>query len=194
MSQENGAADQSADHQPTTTVVTTSRRYRIEHRTVYRYSDDVSASYGRGYLHPRDTPDQRCLDHRLLVEPEPSDAADGVDVYGNTSTYFHVTHPHTELSVVGLSEVEVCLPRWDRENGSLPWERALPTASTDPRAIEFTLPSLLVQLPPEVREYAAVSFTPGRPIVDAVTDLTHRIFTDAETHDMDVAVDVAPLL
>jgi transglutaminase-like putative cysteine protease len=178
VSQENGAAEQSADHQPTTTVVTTSRRYRIEHRTVYRYSDDVSASYGRGYLHPRDTPDQRCLDHRLLVEPEPSDAADGVDVYGNTSTYFHVTHPHTELSVVGLSEVEVSVPRWDRENGSLPWERALPTPSTDPRAIEFSLPSLLVQLPPEVREYAAVSFTPGRPMVQAVTDLNCRIHTE----------------
>ena len=28
------------------------RRYRIEHRTVYRYSDEVSTSFGRGYLRP----------------------------------------------------------------------------------------------------------------------------------------------
>lgn len=31
------------------------RRYRIEHRTKYTYSDDVTTSFGRVYLHPRDT-------------------------------------------------------------------------------------------------------------------------------------------
>ncbi|NMK65687.1 transglutaminase family protein, partial [Staphylococcus capitis] len=30
-------------------------RYQVTHRTLYRYSDDVTSSYGRGYLTPRDT-------------------------------------------------------------------------------------------------------------------------------------------
>ena len=31
-------------------VISMIRRYRIEHRTIYRYSDEVSTSFGRGYL------------------------------------------------------------------------------------------------------------------------------------------------
>ena len=31
-----------------------SRCYQITHRTVYRYSDVVTSSYGRGFLIPRD--------------------------------------------------------------------------------------------------------------------------------------------
>ena len=89
------------------------RRYRIEHRTIYRYSDEVSTSFGRGYLKPRDLPGQRCLQHNLSIEPTPSDLSHGVDVYGNYNTYFHVTNSHTELRVVGLSDVEVSPPELD---------------------------------------------------------------------------------
>jgi transglutaminase-like putative cysteine protease len=153
-------------------------RYRIEHRTVYRYSDEVSTSFGRGYLRPRDLPGQRCLQHNLTIEPAPSDLSHGIDVYGNANTYFHVTNSHTELRVVGLSDVEVVAPLLDPATAALPWERAKPTGSGDPRVVEFTLASPLVRMPPQIREYATVSFTPGRPIVDAVTDLTHRIFTE----------------
>jgi transglutaminase-like putative cysteine protease len=153
------------------------RRYRIEHSTVYRYSDEVGTSFGRGYLRPRETPGQRCLQHNLTVHPEPSDLAHGEDVYGNAHCYFHVTDGHTELRVVGRSDVEVTPPVHDPGTTSLPWERARP-AGVDPSAVEFTLPSPLVSLPQQVREYAEVSFAPGRPILDAVTELTTRIHTE----------------
>jgi transglutaminase-like putative cysteine protease len=154
------------------------RRYRIEHRTIYRYSDEVSASFGRGYLHPRDLPGQRCLQHNLSIEPLPSDLSHGVDVYGNYNTYFHVTNSHTELRVVGLSDVEVSSPDLDPAVLAQPWERARPSSTADARAVEFTLASPLVRMPVPIREYADVSFWPGRPIIDAVNDLTHRIHTE----------------
>ncbi len=151
------------------------RTYRIEHRTVYRYSEGVSASFGRGYLRPRELAGQRCRRHELVVAPVPSDTSDAVDVYGNTNTYFHVTSTHTELSVVGVSVVEVDAPAFDVAAAARPWEDALPNPATDPRVIEFALPSPLVQLPDAVRRYAAVSFPPRRPLLDAITDLRHRI-------------------
>jgi transglutaminase-like putative cysteine protease len=154
------------------------RRYRIEHSTVYRYSDGVSTSFGRGYLRPRDLPGQRCLQHNLTVEPTPSDLSHSIDVYGNTNSYFHVTNSHTELRVVGRSDVEVSPPDLDPATMALPWERARPSAHSDPRAVEFTLASPLVRMPPMIRQYADVSFPPGRPIIDAINDLTHRIFTE----------------
>jgi transglutaminase-like putative cysteine protease len=73
------------------------RRYQIEHRTLYSYSDDVGASYGRGFLRPRDLPWQRCLQHRVTTRPAAADSSMSLDVYGNTDFYFHVTRSHREL-------------------------------------------------------------------------------------------------
>ena len=154
------------------------RRYRIEHVTQYKYSDQVSTSFGRGYLHPREFPGQRCLTHSLTVEPTPSDMAEDSDVYGNVNSYFHVTDSHTELRVVGKSDIEVESPNLDPRILALPWEKARPSSTVDPRAVEFTLASPLVRMPAQIRDYADVSFTPGRPMLEAVTDLTHRIFTE----------------
>ncbi len=82
-------------------------RYRITHRTEYRYSDVVTSSYGRGFLTPRDLPRQRCLFHELRISPTPSDSSTSHDTYGNISSYFHVTEPHQTLTVTSESIVEV---------------------------------------------------------------------------------------
>jgi transglutaminase-like putative cysteine protease len=161
----------------------TTRRYRIEHRTVYRYSDEVSTSFGRGYLRPREMPGrQRCLAYSLAIDPEPSDLTHDVDVYGNPNSYFHVTAAHTELVVTGLSEVEVRRPVADQAVLDLPWERARPSTFADPCAVEFTLASPLVRMPAQIREYASDTFPTGRPIGEAVRDLTHRIHTEFKYH------------
>ena len=154
----------------------TSRRYRIEHRTAYRYSDSVSASYGRGYLRPRDLPWQHCEEHALLIDPVPTDAADSTDVYGNVDSYFHVTTSHTDLTVTGVSVVEVGRPEFDSDAAVRPWEQSC--AEADGEDVEFVLPSPYVQITGPVRDYAAVSFQSGRPALEAAVDLTHRIYTD----------------
>ena len=88
-----------------------SREYQITHRTRYRYSDVVTSSYGRGFLTPRDSGQQRCQSYRLNIDPEPADRSTSRDAYGNISSYFHVTQPHQELVVTGRSIVEVDPPR-----------------------------------------------------------------------------------
>jgi transglutaminase-like putative cysteine protease len=152
----------------------TSARYRIEHRTAYRYSDSVSASYGRGYLRPRDVPGQHCEQHTLAIDPAPSDTADSTDVYGNVHSYFHVTAAHTELTVTGVSIVEVRRPEFDLAAAARPWEDAR-QAGTAGELVEFVLASPYVQVPDAAQEYAAGSFLPGRSALEAVIDLVHRI-------------------
>jgi hypothetical protein len=87
-----------------------SRCYQITHRTVYRYSDVVTSSYGRGFLIPRDSARQRCLSHELIVDPDAADSSTSRDVYGNVSSYFHVTQRHHTLSIISNSVVEVDPP------------------------------------------------------------------------------------
>ena len=158
--------------------MTAQRRYRIEHRTAYRYSDSVSASYGRGYLRPRELPWQDCQEYSLNISPAPSDAAESTDVYGNVDSYFHVTSSHTELVVVGVSVVQVRRPEIDPIAAGRPWEQGRTRSEGDAEGVEFLLESPYVQITEGVRDYAAVSFRPGRPALEVLTELVHRVHAD----------------
>ena len=157
------------------------RRYRIVHRTEYRYSDVVTSSYGRGFLTPRDLPRQRCLQHELRIDPEPADRSTSRDGYGNISTYFHVTTAHDALSVTSESVVEVDpVPSQDYSTGPAiePWSDARPTGLAGALATEYALDLQPPEITDAVRAYAAPSFTAGRPLIEALDDLSSRIFAD----------------
>ena len=156
-------------------------RYRITHRTEYRYSHVVTSSYGRGFLTPRDLARQRCLFHELRISPPPADSSTSRDTYGNISSYFHVTEPHQTLTITSESIVEVYPPspeRWGSGPAQAPWEQARPVGARGALATEFALDLDPPEITDGVREYAAPSFAPGRPLIEVLRDLTSRIHTD----------------
>lgn len=162
-----------------------SRLYDVTHVTTYTYPEPVTSSYGRGYLTPLELPEQRVYSHTIGVAPEPSDRAFMTDVYGNAGFYFHVTTDHTKLVVTGRSRVEVdALPRDHLTAGpaGAPWELSRPVGKDAARAVEFRLDNDPPEVSDIVRDYAAESFIAGRPLGDAVWDLTHRIYTDFTYH------------
>lgn len=164
-----------------------SRRYRIRHITTYTYSDRVTSSYGRGFLSPREMHGQRRMSASVDIEPAPSDRSFGVDVYGNTDVYFHVSTEHDRLVVTAESVVEVDVP--DETCAAIgthgEWTTARPLLSSadtvdGDRAlvVEFVLDSSRPEITDAVRAYADESFAPGRTLREVVVDLTHRIFED----------------
>lgn len=158
-----------------------SRCYQITHRTVYRYSDVVTSSYGRGFLTPRDSARQRCLSHELVIEPAAADSSTSRDAYGNVSSYFHVTERHQTLSIVSNSVVEVDPPPpelYGAGSALAPWEIARPVGPDGALATEFTLDLQPPEITDELRAYAAPSFKAGRPLIEALRDLTSRIYSD----------------
>lgn len=161
--------------------MTANRRYRITHRTVYRYSDVVTSSYGRGFLTPRDLPRQRCLSHELHIDPQAADRSTSRDAYGNISSYFHVTAPHRTLSVTSQSLVEVdpVMPQL-YSSGPVhePWEVARPSGPEGVLATEFSLDLRPPEITDAVRDYAAPSFTARRPLIEVLDDLSSRIYAD----------------
>lgn len=157
------------------------RTYEITHRTRYRYSDDVTSSYGRGFLTPRDSARQRCLSHELLIDPDASDSSTSRDGYGNISSYFHVAERHRELVVTSHSVVEVDAPPaelYTTGSAPAPWEIARPVGPDGALAYEFVLDLRPGEITDGVREYAAPSFEPGRPLIEVLTDLNQRINAD----------------
>ncbi|MDF0529171.1 transglutaminase family protein [Tsukamurella sp. 8F] len=167
------------------------RTYRVVHSTRYTYDAPVTSSYGRCYLAPRDLPEQRVLEHAIEVDPEPSDRSEGVDAFGNTDTFFHVTTPHTVLAVTGTSLVEVDpLDATITGEGAAvaPWELARPAGAAGAAATQYRLDLEPPEIDDAVREYAAAIFTPGKPLVEAVRDLTTGIYTDFRYHSGSTSV------
>lgn len=156
-------------------------RYRVVHRTSYRYDTPVSVGYSLARLTPRTYPGQTCHEVTTTIDPEPDDRAERTDAFGNELTWFSIERPHDHLDVVASSEVTV-----EGEPAQLllaapqHWEEvrdALRDSTSDDvvDARPYTLPSPLVPALPEIEWLADAAFTPDRPLVDAVIDLMSRI-------------------
>lgn len=151
-------------------------RLRIHHETRFGYADTVTHGYSEARLLPRATPHQIVQSAELLVDPLPDDRSARVDHFGNTVVYLAMARPHHELAVTAEAEVEVG-PRVVGPAGHEPWEAAV---GLGPEAIQFTLPSPLVEPDAEVEAYARRSFPPGRPLAEAAAELTERIYADLD--------------
>jgi transglutaminase-like putative cysteine protease len=151
--------------------------YRITHRTEYRYESEVSSSYGEMHLLPRDLDSQTCRSSSVTIEPPPHELHKRADFFGNRTAYFSILVPHTNLTITTTSVVEVDsvadLPMFAAQ----PWEavRDALRAGDDVDAVQFALDSPLVPASAALAELAAPSFTAGRPVLEAVAALSHRI-------------------
>jgi transglutaminase-like putative cysteine protease len=108
-------------------------RIRIAHRTGFRYDGEVAASYNEARMTPISTDSQTVLAARVSVEPV-TWTYSYRDYWDTQVTAFDVLVPHTELSVVSSSTVEVYPPRvLDRGLG---WE-ALSAPDAEDATTEF---------------------------------------------------------
>lgn len=160
-------------------------RYRINHVTRYGYGSPVSLCHSIAHLKPRESLFQRCLNSSVRVTPWPSVAREHRDLFGNRVNYFSIQQAHSTLEVTAVSEVEVEPPILPNQGHSPSWEdvRDALRVDSDPAGIGargFALPSSAVPLSAAATDYARDSFTPGRPLIEAARDLTHRIYTELE--------------
>jgi transglutaminase-like putative cysteine protease len=181
-----GSADSGGPAGPT--------RFEVTHTTEYSYPSTVSSSFGELVIQPRDAPGQRCLRSSLSIEPKPHDLRERVDFFGNRTTYFAVLAPHTRLSVTAVSRIDVGeRPMEKGPEQPIAWraarDRIRGAIGTGPDADEaalearqYVLGSPLVSLSGELSgrlaDYAATSFRPGAPLLEASVSLSSRIFHD----------------
>ena len=157
--------------------------YRITHRTTYKYKHPVSVGSHVACLKPRSLAHQQVLKSELHIEPEPTEVIERLDYFGNTQQFFALQDPHEELVVEARSEVRLCneAATWMRD--SPPWEDALAAFANDHseagrEAFQFKFESPRIRQRPEFVSFALESFTPRRPIHEALVDLTTRIHND----------------
>ena len=154
----------------------------ISHRTLYRYSSPVAQSLHAMHLAPRLVPHQDIKHHSLLIEPAPTLRSDFIDSFDNPTSILEIDDDHDELVIHARSTIEVRVPASVNRAASLAWDQVraklLSQRPLDLTVLPYVMASRHTPASPALYSYAAPSFRPGRPFLEAVWDLNHRIHTD----------------
>jgi transglutaminase-like putative cysteine protease len=171
-------------------------RYKAVHTTRYLYDAVVSQCQSEVRLTPRALPWQALIESKIDATPSPAAVETHKDYFGNDVTTFTILENHDRFTIVGTSLVDV-QPR-SAAPVDQPWEQVRDTLAVHERpetleAYEFVFDSPFVAAAPELRAYAAPSFPAGRPLLESVDDLSHRIYTDFKYEPSATTIDT-PLL
>jgi transglutaminase-like putative cysteine protease len=157
--------------------------YKIVHRTSYKYKYPVSVGSHVACLRPRTLAHHRLTQSELQIIPSPTIVTERMDYFGNHQYIFTIEEPHDELVVEARSQVVIEETARDPHICSISWEDAVKSLPEDlsPEcldAYQFRFESPRIRLRPEFARYAKQSFTPGRPLVESLLDLTTLIHRD----------------
>ena len=160
------------------------QRIEVVHVTSYAYAAPVSLSHHVAHLRPLVDAYQQLDRFALDVEPAPVLRSTGADAFGNACTRLQLAQPHGSLRVRAASVVTVRSrfqalaparsPAWEAVRLRL---RYVARGDFEP-AVEFVQPSPYAPRLAALRDWAAPSFSPGRPVAELALELMHRIHTD----------------
>ncbi|HEV7985551.1 MAG TPA: transglutaminase family protein [Steroidobacteraceae bacterium] len=161
-------------------------RYAVRHETCYRYGREVAHSHQLLHLTPRDCARQQCLEHRLLIEPQPAVRSEHVDAFGNRVTRVELDRPHDQLSV--LADMVVSLeaapePPLDEGEG---WEtvrdglsyQAEPSAPEWLEAMRFRGESPFVRIKRLFSDFARDCLAPKRSVLEVAACLMSKVHAE----------------
>lgn len=158
-------------------------KYKVTHTTDYIYEFPATLCHNLMFQVPPDLPFQDVEEYACEISPKPSTEIERVDFFGNKYLYFSVERSHKNLTVTSKSVVNLSSPPWVaiKPSETMAWEKVVDLlhstkTSTDVR--QYYLESKHVDFIDGISDYALKSFTPGRPIMEAMVDLNTRIFKD----------------
>jgi transglutaminase-like putative cysteine protease len=156
--------------------------YSVLHRTTYAYGSEVTFARCVLRLTPRTSLDQRLIASTVVVTPAPAREVTSVGAFGEQVRSMLVTQPHHRLIIEARSRVDVHAPPiafafdtpWESVRSRSLASRAL--GPDGPAAFHYPTPRTPILAP--ITEYARQSFTPGRPIIEAASELMRRMHGD----------------
>lgn len=165
-------------------------KYLLRHTTRYDYTSSVTLSHNEARLLLRDLPWQKCENTRLIIDPVPQRQHERRDFFGNRVVYFAIQDIHESLEVTVESQVTT-QPRPKPDPGmTQTWESVAALMApgshhqnpvTEAACLEarlFTLDSPFIRRQQELADFALESFTPQRPLIEALLHFNQRIFTE----------------
>jgi len=157
--------------------------YRTKHVTRYTYDDPVSQCQTEVRLRPRANGRQTLQTWELHIDPEPVSLNQRTDYFGNEVHCFSILEPHDRLTITATSQLDLTAPADLLPSVTPPWDNvrdqlAAPGHPELLAASEFRWESPFVPWLAGLRAYAKPIFLPGRPLVEAAEELSHRIYNE----------------
>lgn len=150
-------------------------QYEVVHTTKYDYSQSVAVSHHLARLNPRALPHQQPLQHDLQIDPAPAAMTTHTDYFGNSVTFFAMQGAHKRLTVRARSRVALQATTLPSPSDTPPWETVADRTALPLEALEFLFDAALIPPSADLIAYARAAFPPGRPLLEAVLELTRRI-------------------
>ena len=160
------------------------RRYRVDHRTAYRYSEAVMLSHQQLHLTPRPLAYQAIEAHDVVINPAPTRQCTLVDAFGNPINEIAIETAHTSLDIRAQSTVTVTqrrviatetTPAWESVRDALAYRAAWHPEPAILDATQFLFESPYARVKRSLRAYAGDCFAPGKPILTAAMALMGKI-------------------
>ena len=179
-----------------------SRRYRLEHCTVYHYSEPVLLSHQQLHLTPRPLATQRILTHAVTIQPAPTLSHETIDAFGNPLTEIAMESAHRTLDIAAHTTLDLVAPAAVEKTPDSAWEivrdalRYRAGWRPDPSTLEatqFLFESPRVRVKRALRAYASDCFTEGRPLIEAATALMAKIHGEF-TYDAKATTVATPVM
>ncbi len=159
-------------------------KYRITHRTEYKYTHPVTGCYNMARLIPGNFPGQQCQRAQVLVEPAPSSYREFTDHFGNRASYFDIQHSHRQMSVICVSEVlREEVPPFPNPGPN--WTEALELLRAqrngdEIQVREYLLPSPLIRPLRPLTRYVEEFFVAEKPVRECILAFGQAIYEEFE--------------
>ncbi len=153
--------------------------YSVRHRTTYAYEDEVSFARCVLRLTPPTSARQTVLESAVAVTPTPIGETRRIGAFGEQVLSMIVDTPHEALVIEARSRVDVhaqplglaLSPAWEAVRA-----RAFEAPGLGPEdPAVFLYPTARTPLVGAITDYARASFTTGRPVVEAATEMMTRM-------------------
>lgn len=163
------------------------RLYRVEHYTAYRYSEPVMLSHQQLHLTPRPLDYQSLQAHDVVIKPAPTQERQFSDAFGNPITEIAIEAAHTSLDIIAKTNLTMIerraieaenSPTWESVRDALAYRAAWRPEPALLEATQFLFESPYVRVKRLLRTYSEDCFSPGRPILAAVTALMEKIHSE----------------
>ncbi|MEM9369196.1 MAG: transglutaminase family protein, partial [Planctomycetota bacterium] len=158
-------------------------RYRISHRTEYRYTAAVAVCQNQLRMQPTVTPTVLVNSSEIKIAPEPDSMTSHVDYFGNHVFTFSIEALHESLTVDVQSDVTVRPTRGAPTDRGLTWRDLVnklkqPVQNHLLFAAEYCFASPKIRWNDAIRQYALTSFEKEDSLATAALNLTKRIQDD----------------
>ena len=156
-------------------------KYKLKHKTLYTYVNEVHNYQSIVCLHPINSNKQICKNFKIEIEPKPSKIYSRVDYFGNIQHYFSLHESHKSLKVTVSSEIEVLNNAVQLFN-TITCEEARIKFQTEHKlkieVLQYLLPSPFINWDEDIKVFAESCLLPNKSLFEAVLDLIQKIFTE----------------